>query len=624
MLVAGTELVVLEPHDTSHLRGPQAHLLVVAAAVLLVVYGFGIPRLTIDRAAEAPATSRHASATAADTKPPFDVDAAIEKGGHAVTPVAGTPGAFEVHDPGYRATFDPRGYSFTPAGAIAGLSTAFAGIRRGSDLVAVDVGPWRATGNVARRGVADGISERVTGRDGEVEWDFVLTDPPPGTGPLTIRADLTGVVGDPTPVAAGTAWRLRLAGGTTVELGETAITDATGAELHRALPTITDGHIELVVPADVLANAIYPVVVDPVVSGAVPVATGSLINDPSVASDGSTYVVVWTQESSGDFNIYGARVSADGTLVQPIGKISNTTAGKSSILPDVAWNGSEYLVVWQFNYATDDVDVYAQRVSATGSLVGGTIIVSQPSANQQHATVAAAGGTFYVAWEDTRAGNSGIYGGRVASGSPLDGDGVAVVNGTTNESVPDVAWNGTNFLVAYQYEFTATDNDVHARLVSSSAVPVGSVTVISGGTHGESSPAVTSNGADYLVVWQDTRNNATTGTDIYGALVGASGSVTTGGIEISKTAGEQSDPAVAYNGAYLVAWLDRRAGWDLYATRVDGAGAVKDKNGLAVAVVASDDFTPAVARGPGNKWAVDYESFDGSTSHVVHRTVAPK
>jgi hypothetical protein len=56
---------------------------------------------------------------------------------------------------------------------------------------------------------------------------------------------------------------------------------------------------------------------------------------------------------------------------------------------------------------------------------------------------------------------------------------------------------------------------------------------------------------------------------------------------------------------------------------VNANGAVQDANGFAVSV-SPDSFTPDVVHGPGANFGVDDEYFDGSTSHVVHRIIAPK
>ena len=175
------------------------------------------------------------------------------------------------------------------------------------------------------------MREQVTSSAGALEWDVVLTSPPAGTGPLTVSADLSGVVGTPTRVDGNTAWQLNLAGGAHVTLGETVVKDATGAELYRALPVVTAGKIALVVPDAVLTTAAYPLTIDPKVSAPVTVNNGQ-DNTPAVASDGTNYLVVWSQPvgSPGDFNIYGARVSGDGSFVQSVGQISPTVAGHGS------------------------------------------------------------------------------------------------------------------------------------------------------------------------------------------------------------------------------------------------------------------------------------------------------
>ncbi|RME51329.1 MAG: hypothetical protein D6795_08455, partial [Deltaproteobacteria bacterium] len=59
------------------------------------------------------------------------------------------------------------------------------------------------------------------------------------------------------------------------------------------------------------------VVLDPdglLISGA-----SSFQKHPAIAWNGSEYFVVWDDSRSGSINIYGARVTADGTLLDPSG-----------------------------------------------------------------------------------------------------------------------------------------------------------------------------------------------------------------------------------------------------------------------------------------------------------------
>ena len=192
-------------------------------------------------------------------------------------------------------------------------------------------------------------------------------------------------------------------------------------------------------------------------------------------------------------------------------------------------------MVWQFNFAIGDVDIHGQRLAATGGLLGGTITISNPLGYQTDAAVTAAGATFYVVWQDNRAGNYDIYGGRVSTaGARLDGHGIKVVDDARDELHPDVAWNGSNFLVAFNFVYSATDTDVQARPVNSSAVAIGSREIIKDAGTVEEHPAVSSHGTEFFVTWEDSRNLATTGIDIYGARLAALGTTITGDIAISK------------------------------------------------------------------------------------------
>jgi hypothetical protein len=90
-------------------------------------------------------------------------------------------------------------------------------------------------------------------------------------------------------------------------------------------------------------------------------------------------------------------------------------------------------------------------------------------------------------------------------------------------------------------------------------------------------PALAASPTGYLAVWRDDRNNASSGLDIYGQFLTASG-VASGTLMAITTAGNiQSNPAVAYNsqsGNYVVVWDDNRAGSD-----VDIYGQIVNANG---------------------------------------------
>ena len=111
----------------------------------------------------------------------------------------------------------------------------------------------------------------------------------------------------------------------------------------------------------------------------------------------------------------------------------------------------------------------------------------------------------------------------------------------------------------------------------------------------------------YFVVWQDTRG--TNGMDIFGCRLSATGEVLDpGAIAISTASGDQTDPAVSWNGQqYLVVWTDKRSGSNhIYGSRVRADGEVLDKQGLALSGTAGTQVFPRVAS-DGSCWVAVWQ-----------------
>src|SRR5207244_8796066 len=101
-------------------------------------------------------------------------------------------------------------------------------------------------------------------------------------------------------------------------------------------------------------------------------------------------------------------------------------------------DGANYLVAWQ-DGRSDTSDIYGARVSAGGTVLDpGGIDLSTATDYQESPTIAFDGTNYVVAWEDYRSGtNYDIYGTRVSpDGTPLDGEGVPIATSPTPETAP--------------------------------------------------------------------------------------------------------------------------------------------------------------------------------------------
>jgi len=132
-----------------------------------------------------------------------------------------------------------------------------------------------------------------------------------------------------------------------------------------------------------------------------------------VGFDGTNYLVVWEQTPTPALtlpHIYGIRVSPAGTLIDPA-PFPISTAANGQTGPSIAFDGTNYLVVWLdlrnqnlSNGSTVLPDVYGTRISKNGILLdgaadmGGIPIQTASSSPRGSVSVAFTGTEYLVTW----------------------------------------------------------------------------------------------------------------------------------------------------------------------------------------------------------------------------------
>ena len=173
------------------------------------------------------------------------------------------------------------------------------------------------------------------------------------------------------------------------------------------------------------------------------VASGSVGNgSPAIAFDGNNYMVVWTDNRGTDGDIYGARVTKTGIILDLAG-IPISTAPYNQTDPSIAFDGTNYFIVWNDqrnpqNYL--NIDIYGARLKTDGTLLdgpsstGGIAINTSPN-NTYYASVTFDGANYFVVWSipnyTVNDAHSGIYGARVSMngnliGGPSTGIGISI------------------------------------------------------------------------------------------------------------------------------------------------------------------------------------------------------
>jgi hypothetical protein len=146
---------------------------------------------------------------------------------------------------------------------------------------------------------------------------------------------------------------------------------------------------------------------------------------PSIAFDGTNYLVVWANSRFGESRVYGARVSTVGNVLDPGGRSISTAGVRVTGKPAIAFDGTNYLVAWA-DARFGCCSIYGTRVSRDGSVLDPNgIAIATRGREQVEPAVAFDGTNYMVAWADSRSYTSHIYGARVTpAGRVLDARGV--------------------------------------------------------------------------------------------------------------------------------------------------------------------------------------------------------
>jgi hypothetical protein len=350
-----------------------------------------------------------------------------------------------------------------------------------------------------------------------------------------------------------------------------------------------------------------------------------------IAFDGTDHLVVWTEGSVGG-DVMAARVGPDGVSLDP-GGIPIATGNGTQSTPAVAFDGTQYLIVWSAPAPFGYHRIYATRVSKAGVVLdpGGILLSSRFATDEPD--VAVVDGSFMAVWEDLRSDAPGGYVARIGDDGTILGDGATRItpDGCFCGAHARIASAGDQALVVWE-QAPDEDGDVAAVRVSASGAALDAAPLDLADTRNdELGPAVAFDGSRYLVVWQDARNDRG---DVYGTRVGTDGSILDpDGIGIAARPGTQDQLAVAANGRFEVTWRDRPddppSTTAVDATTVDGATGEPSSKVAVVGGPGEGDAEPAVAPASGTgAFRVAWQHFTAEppygATRVYTRPVGPK
>ena len=355
---------------------------------------------------------------------------------------------------------------------------------------------------------------------------------------------------------------------------------------------------------------------------------------PQLVSDSSGgAIIVWMDDRGVDLNIYTQRVNDSGSVLWTDNGTAICTAG-STWEPQLVSDGSGgAIIAWEDYRSLSHVDIYAQRVNASGSVLwtdNGTAICTETNNQEYFQLISDGSGGAIIAWVDKRSDSGDIYAQRVnASGSTLWTDnGTAICTAADYQDYPQLVSDGSGGAIIAWQDNRSGNYDIYAQRVnaSGSAQWSDNGTAICTEVFSQYSSQLVSDGSGgAIIVWEDQRS---TYLDIYAQRVNASGSAqwSDNGTAICTAAFSQRNLQLVSDGSggAIITWQDQRIDTgDVYAQRVNASGsAIWSDNGTAICTATNHQSNAQlVSDGSGGAIITWQDQRSGSNNDIYAQLV---
>jgi hypothetical protein len=350
---------------------------------------------------------------------------------------------------------------------------------------------------------------------------------------------------------------------------------------------------------------------------------------PTVAFGQGVYLVAWTSyDSSYRATAKARRVSADGTVLDTAIFLRRDSA-MTQERPAIAFGDTCFLAAW--SEGTGRPDIYAARVSVSGNLIDtASIQLSSGPFRDWYPSVGFDGTRFLVMWQegDTMVANIGTVCGRrvTVDGVPLDSGLIRPAPPHHSCTYPSVAADQANFLVAFcAFDSLTRDDNVCCVRISPEGVVLDSGIFFPFGADAQTGPSGASDGSDFLAAWTESRPQGQM--VVQAARIASDGSLLDPvGFTVNDEPGAKSSVATGFGDSlYLVAWADNRSaqGADIYCARVNPEGQVLDTNGIVVCDESLYRYPSDVSFDGQNFLLVWYDYRSGTDGDIYAARVSP-
>ena len=321
----------------------------------------------------------------------------------------------------------------------------------------------------------------------------------------------------------------------------------------------------------------------------------------AIAPDGS-YVITWTDQRNGNFDIYARMYNADGTANGSDFLVNDDGGSTIQYTPSIAIAADGSFVITWRDYRSG-IHIYAQAYNADGTADGSNFQIDSPSTSTHRndpTIIMAPDGSFIVTWSDLRNGDYDIYARLFNADGTANGSDFQVNSdgGSSIQYNPQIAIASDGSFIITWTDQRNGNWDIYARMYNADGTANGNEFIINndGGITDQTSSSIEiAEDGSFVITWSDERNG---NYDIYARLFNANGTANGSDFQVNSDGGSIvvniPSIATASDGSFVITWESLADGdWDILAQSYNADGSTNGGNFL----VSSED-SPSSRRTP--------------------------
>lgn len=292
---------------------------------------------------------------------------------------------------------------------------------------------------------------------------------------------------------------------------------------------------------------------------------------PAVAWNGTNFSVVWQDRRTGKYEIFFSGIESD--LIATVSEIQITSSGEESLCPSVADVGGRVVVGWIDKIDGPSRDVFGRIFLPDATPASLLTNISEARArNEKNVAVSwtasgSGGGAVWIA-------EGGIYFTSISESMDLLCN--MQVKETAEAENISISTNGEIYTIFWDEKNGGVSNIKAAIVHGDCTFVINQIEVTSDSEKNQSLPSSEFGGGIFSVVWQD--GEVGVGSKIVGTTFFEDGSEVSSQFVIASCAADCTEPSVTWNGSsFIVAAIDSSAGGGIiFLKRFNAEGEVSD------------------------------------------------